>query len=113
MIDLQIIRKLAASFPGAEEGTSYGTPEFRVGGRLILRLHGKEEAIVVLLDSVEEQQHLIARDPEYFYITDHYEGHAAVLVRTTIGEDAFRDLMERAWRRVARKKDLAEFEQQA
>jgi hypothetical protein len=78
----------------------------------MLRLHDKEDAIVVLLNSVEEQQDLICRDPSTFYITDHYEGYAAVLVRPTIAEREFRNLMELAWRRVARKKDLAEFERQ-
>ena len=110
MITLSVIRKLAKSFPGSEEGVSYGTPAFRVGTKLFLRLHQEEDAIVIMLDSVEEQQDLIARDPDHFYITDHYDGHGAVLVSTTINESGFREIMERAWRRVARKKDLAAFE---
>ncbi len=110
MITLKVIRKLAASFPGSEEGASYGTPGFRVGRKLYLRLHGKEDAIVVLLNSVAEQQELIAQDSKTFYITDHYQDYAAVLIRPTIGDAEFREIMERAWRRVARKKDLAEYE---
>ena len=31
------IRKVAASFPGIEEGTSYGTPAWRHKGRLLAR----------------------------------------------------------------------------
>jgi hypothetical protein len=101
---------MAASFPGAEEGVSYGTPAFRVGKRLFLRLHGEEDAIVVMLNSVEEQQALIADEPARFYITEHYAGYGAVLVRATIDEPSFREIMESAWRRVARKKDLAAYE---
>lgn len=110
MITLQVIRRLAKSFPGSEEGTSYGTPGFRVAKKLYLRLHGKEDAIVLLLNSVAEQQRFIAQDPMAFYITDHYEGYAAVLVRPTIDELAFREVMELAWRRVARKRDIAQYD---
>jgi hypothetical protein len=111
MITLHFIRKLAESLPGSEEGTSYGTPAFRAGGKLFLRLHDKEDAIVVFVDSVEEQQNLISQNPESFYLTDHYKGYAAVLVKTTISEVEFQALVEMAWRRVARKRDIVEFEQ--
>ena len=111
MITFDTIRDMARSFPGTEESTSYGTPAIKVAKKLMLRLHNKEDAIVVLLNSVEEQQALMARDPMTFYITDHYEGYAAVLVRPTIPEAEFREIMELAWRRVARKKDLEAFEQ--
>lgn len=110
MITLETIRRQAASLPGAEEGTSYGTPGFRVGKRLFARVHDQEDAIVILLDSVEEQQELIAADPDTYYITDHYVGHGAVLVSTAIAEEVFGPILERAWRRVARKRDLAAFE---
>lgn len=110
MITFETIRKLASDFPGAEEGISYGTPAIKLGKKLILRLHQEEDAIVVLLDSVEDQQLLIERDPDHFFITDHYVGKAAVLVSTAIDEAGFRNVLEQAWRRVARKKDLAEFE---
>lgn len=112
MITLNVIRQLAESFPGSVEGTSYGTPGFRVGKKLYLRIHGEEDAVVIFLNTVEEQQKLIAQDPATFYITDHYNGYAAVLVRQSIGETEFRDIMETAWRRVARKKDIIEYEQE-
>ena len=110
MITFALVEAIAKSFPGTEVSTSYGTPAIKVGKKLILRLHQKEDAIVVLLNSVEEQQHLISRDPMAFYITDHYAGYPAVLVRPTIEESTFREVMEIAWRRVARKKDIAEYE---
>ena len=110
MITFTLVEEIAKSFPGTKVSTSYGTPAIKVGKKLILRLHQKEDAIVVLLNSVEEQQHLISRDPMAFYITDHYAGYPAVLVRPTIEESTFREVMEIAWRRVARKKDIAEYE---
>ena len=110
MISLATIRRMIKRLPGAEEGTSYGTPGFRVKKKLFARLHGKEDAIVLLLDSVDEQQALIEKDPMVFYITPHYDGYAAVLVRPIIEDDEFFGLLERAWRRVARKSDIADFE---
>lgn len=113
MITFKWIENLAATFPGAEASTSYGTPAIKVGKKLVLRMHQKEDAIVLLLSTVEEQQELMHRDPMTFYITEHYAGYAAVLVRPTIEKPVFRDLMEQSWRRVARKSDLAEFKSRA
>ena len=112
VITFTVIEDIAKSFPGTEVSTSHGTPAIKVGKKLILRLHQKEDAIVVLLRTVKEQQQLISRDPMVFYITDHYEGYPAILVRPTIEESTFREVMEVAWRRVARKKDIAEYDRQ-
>lgn len=106
MLTFDRIRELAEPFPGIEAGTSYGTPALRAGGKLILRMHDREDAIVMLLESVEQQQALMAEDPMGFFITDHYEGHAAVLVRPTVEASRFADLLEQRWRQVARKRDI-------
>lgn len=109
MITFQRIAEFAEALPGTEVSSSYGTPAIKVGKKLVLRMHQKEDAIVLMLNSVDEQQALIAQDPMAFYITDHYAGYAAILVRPTVEESKFRPLMEQAWRRVARKKDLEAF----
>ncbi len=105
MLSFDRIRQLAKAFPGIEASTSYGTPALKVAKKLVLRMHQKEDAIVMLLNSVDEQQALIAEDPMAFYITDHYAGYPAVLVRPTVEEDRFLRLLEQSWRRVARKRD--------
>lgn len=110
MIDLAAIRAMIAKLPGAHEEKSYGTPGFKVKKKLFARLHQSEDAIVVLLDSVQEQQDLIARDPVIYYITDHYNGYPAVLVRPIIDDDAFFSLLEHAWRRVVGKRELSEYD---
>ena len=110
MITFKWIEDLARSFPGADVSTSYGTPAIKVGKKLVLRMHQKEDAIVLLLNTVDEQQELIQHDPMAFYITDHYVGYPAVLVRSTVDKSVFRAQMERSWRRVARKSDLVAFE---
>ena len=50
MLTFNRILKLASSFPGIEESTSYGTSALKVGKKLVLRMHDKEDAIVLLLD---------------------------------------------------------------
>ena len=110
MLTFERITKMAAKLPGTEVSTSYGTPAIKVGKKLVLRMHQKEDAIVMLLDSVDEQQALMVEDPMAFYITDHYAGYAAVLVRPTVEEATFVKLLEKSWRRVARKSDLAAYE---
>ncbi|MEM8766104.1 MAG: MmcQ/YjbR family DNA-binding protein [Pseudomonadota bacterium] len=109
MLSFDRIQQLAAIYPGVEASTSYGTPALKVAKKLILRMHQKEDAIVMLLNSVDEQQALIAEDPMAFYITDHYAGYPAVLVRPTVEEATFKRLLEQSWRRVARKQDLAAY----
>ncbi|MBG89231.1 MAG: hypothetical protein CMO80_20375 [Verrucomicrobiales bacterium] len=110
MITLHQIRRVAGELPGSVEGTAYGTPAFRVARKIFLRVHDKEDAVVVFLDSVEQQEKLISEDPDTYYITPHYEGYAAVLVRRSIAMSDFREIVLTEWKRVARKKDLAEFE---
>ena len=109
MISFNRIVELSEPFPGVEVSTSYGTPALKVGKKLVLRMHQQEDAIVMLLDSVEDQQRLIQDDPMCFYITDHYAGYPAVLIRPIIEEPLLLELLERSWRRVARKKDLDAF----
>ena len=110
MITFDRIRTLAKAFPGTEESTSYGTPAIKVRKKLVLRLHQKEDAIVMLLDSVETQQALLAADPMAFFITDHYAGYPAVLIRPTVDEAKLVELMEARWRQLARKADIAAFD---
>ena len=42
-ITWETVREIALTLPGAEEGTSYGTPAFRVRKALFVRLHDSGE----------------------------------------------------------------------
>ena len=73
MVKFETVRALAGSrCPGAEEGTSYGTPAFKVKGKLFVRLR-EDGALVVVLGGIGDREALIAEDPDTFYITPHYE----------------------------------------
>jgi len=92
------VRKLALALQNVEESTSYGTPAFKVGGKLIVRLTEDGESLVVGT-TFEEREEMMASDPETYYITDHYLKYPWVLVRLSrVHTDALRDLLSRSWR---------------
>jgi hypothetical protein len=77
-LSLPAIRRVVRSLPGVEEGTSYGTPAWRHRGRLLARLHQDGGSIVLKVGN-ETRDHLLAADPQTFFITDHYIGYPTVL----------------------------------
>jgi hypothetical protein len=92
------VRKIALSIDHAEEGTSYGTPAFKVGGKLFARQHVEPDWLV-LATTFEEREELMAADPDTYFITDHYLKYPWVLVRMSrIHRDALGDLVRRAAR---------------
>jgi hypothetical protein len=97
-VTFETVRKIALSLDHVEEGMSYGTPAFRVKGKLFLRLHQDLESLVVHAD-FDEREYLMAADPDTYYITDHYLNYRWVLVRLTrVRREAMEDLLRMAWR---------------
>lgn len=96
-------RKIALSLDQVEEGTSYGTPAFKVKGKLLARLKEDNDSLVVGMD-FEQRAELLAADPDTYYITDHYVKYPWILVRLSrVEPDALRDLLGGALRFVTRK----------
>jgi hypothetical protein len=92
------VRRIALALDNVEEGTSYGTPAFKVGGELFVRMHQDGESLVVRTD-FEQREELMAADPETYYITDHYLHYEWILIRLScVQPDALRDLVRMAWR---------------
>jgi hypothetical protein len=91
-------RKMALALANVEEGTSYGTPALKAGGKLLARLREDGDSLVVGT-TFEEREEMMAADPETYYITDHYLKYPWVLVRLSrVHPDELRDLLSRAWR---------------
>ena len=91
--------EIARELPGAEESTSYGTPAFKVKGKLFARFHLDGEALVVSVD-FDQREEMMSADPEKFYITDHYRNYPWILVRLSkVRPDELRDLLLGSWRR--------------
>lgn len=102
--DFETVRREALALPGAEEGTSYGTPAFRVGGRLFVRLHEDGESLVLRMD-FDAREALIKADPRAFHLTDHYLGYPMLLLRfARVSRARLRELLAGSWREVAPKR---------
>ena len=103
-VTLETVRALALALPETEEGTSYGTPAFRVHKKFFARLREDGETLVVKVD-LDEREVLMEAHPEVFFITDHYRGYPLMLVRLpAVEREQLRELLEEAWRRSAPKK---------
>jgi hypothetical protein len=98
------VRRIALALGNVEEGTSYGTPAFKAGGELFVRMHQDGESLVVRTD-FEQREELMASDPETYYITDHYLNYEWILIRLSrVHPDALRDLIRMAWRLASTRK---------
>lgn len=109
-VTYETVRQLARALPGVEEGTSYGTPAFRVRGKLLVRLRDDGDSLVVKTD-FDEREMLMRADPATFFITEHYRNYPAVLVRlSSVGRDELQALLEEAWRNAAPRRLVASFD---
>ena len=92
------VRKIALALEHVEESTSYGTPAFKVRGKLVARLREDGETLVVGMD-FDQREELLAADPDTYYLTDHYRNYPWILVRLPrVHPDALRDLLRGAVR---------------
>jgi hypothetical protein len=98
------VRQIALALPEVEVGKSYGTPAFRVLGRLIARLHQCGDSVVVKVTH-DERAVRMQVNPDAFYITDHYTAYPWMLVRmAAVDREELRELLEEAWRLTAPKR---------
>lgn len=98
------VARLASRLPGVEVGTSYGTPSLKVKSKMVARLWEDGTTLVLRLPFVV-RDHLIARAPLTFFLTDHYTNYPYVLVRLgAVRAKELQELLEESWRQVASKR---------
>jgi hypothetical protein len=103
-VTFETAREIALALPGVEEGTSYGTPAFRVRGKLFARLWEDGETLVVKV-GFDAREILLRTAPETFFTTDHYAGYPSVLVRLpAVEREVLASVLEEAWRTNAPKR---------
>jgi hypothetical protein len=100
-ITFDTVRRLGLALPNVEEGTTYGSPALKVGGKMFacIAIHRSAEphSLAVRI-SFDQRDELIAADPATYYLTDHYVDYPVVLVRLTrVQQDALRDLLRMGW----------------
>lgn len=108
-VNYDTVRRAAARLPGVEEGTSYGTPALKVRGKLLARLREDGRTLVLKCDLIRREM-LMQAAPEVFFVTDHYRDHPWVLIDLAkVSRKALPGLLEDAWRPLAGRKLLAEY----
>jgi len=105
-IGFDTVRKIGLALPGVEESTAYGQPALKIHGKLLACLPVNPSAepgsLVVRVD-FDDRAELLAADPDVYYVTDHYVGYSAVLVRLSrVNADVLRDLLGMAYKFVTR-----------
>jgi hypothetical protein len=103
-VTFAVARRLASRLPGVTEGTSYGTPSFKIAGKFFFRLREDGESLAIKID-FDTREALLQANPKAFFITDHYVGYPAMCVRlATVRLPELKALLEESWRFVAPKK---------
>jgi hypothetical protein len=106
-IDFETVRKIGLALPGVEESTAYGSPALKVQGKLLACVpshRSAEPGSLVIRVDFDDRAELLAADPDVYYVTDHYVGYNAVLVRLSrVNPDVLRDLLGMAYKFVTRK----------
>jgi hypothetical protein len=106
-VNFDSVRKIGLALPDVEETTMWGVPALKVRGKLLACVPSHKSAkpgsLVVRVD-ISDRAHLLEEAPEIYYLTDHYVGYSAVLVRLScISEGVLRDLLGMAYKFVTSK----------
>jgi hypothetical protein len=96
-VNFETVRNIGLALPGVEESTAFGVPALKVRGALLACVPSNRSAepgsLVVRMD-FDNRAELLVADPDVYYITDHYAGYSAVLVRLSrVNSDMLRDLL--------------------
>ena len=99
-IDFDTVQKIGLALPGVEASTAYGAPALKVRGKLMACVpthRSAEPNSLVLRVGFDDRAELLAAAPDIYYLTYHYLGYSAVLVRLSrVTPDVLRDLLSMA-----------------
>ena len=108
---IDVVRSLALALPEVEESQHFGTPDFRVRGKIFATArHGAAICMLKLPPHIQEA--MVATRPDVFSLPPGgWSKHGATYADTDkIDPDLLKDLLELAWRRTAPKKLAAAHE---
>jgi hypothetical protein len=107
MISFDLVREIALELPDVEATESSRGPGLKVHGKLMAcpAIHkSAEPATLMVRVSKDEREKRIAKDPDVYYVTDHYRNYPALLVRLSeIDRDSLENLLGCSWRFVYEK----------
>ena len=88
--------------PGVEASTAYGFPALKVRGKLLACVPANRSAepdSIVVRMGFDDRAGLLVEAPDVYYLTDHYVGYNAVLVRLgRVNREVLRDLLGMAYK---------------
>jgi hypothetical protein len=96
-------RRIALSFPGAEEGAHMGHADFRVGGKIFATLGATDDAWGMAALMPEQQEDFMSLAPEAFRPAAGAWGRAgSTLVRLdAVSDELLETVLAAAWRKRA------------
>src|ERR1700730_592982 len=101
-VDFDAVRSIGLGLPGVEAGAAYGFPALKVHGKLLACVpanRSAEPASLVVRVHFDDRAELLAEAPDVYYVTDHYLGYNAVLVRLSrVNPDVLRELLGMAYK---------------
>jgi hypothetical protein len=107
-MDFDAVRRIGCAFPGVEPGTSWAQPALRIGNKVFACIpthRSAEPGTLVVRTDFDRRAELLTEAPDIYYLTDHYVGYPAVLVRLKkIKPDALRGLLAVAIQHVQKPK---------
>src|SRR5579862_5923809 len=96
-ITFDIVREIGLALPGVEASTAFGAPALKLRGKLMACVpthRSAEPDSLMLRVDFDDRAELLATDPDAYYLTDHYIGYDAVLVRLSrVSPAVLRDLL--------------------
>ena len=96
-------RRIALSFPGAEEGAHMGHPDFRAGGKIFATLGAPDadHGMVALMPEQQEDFMALARDAFRLAAGAWGRGGSTLVRLAEVSEDVLENALSAAWRRRA------------
>jgi len=106
-LDFDAVRDIGLALPGVMESTAYGAPALKVAGQLLACVpvnRSAEPNSLVVRVGFDDRAELLTEAPDVYYVTGHYAGYEAVLVRLSrVDRDMLRDLLGMSYTFVTRK----------
>jgi hypothetical protein len=105
-LTFETVRQIGLELPGVQESTAYGMPALKIDGKLLAAIPANrsvEPDSLIVRMSFEDRAELLAADPKVYYLTEHYVGYDAVLVRLScVTSEVLKDLLRTARKYVIR-----------
>jgi hypothetical protein len=99
-MNIKDFRRIALSFPGAEESSHMGAADFRVGGHIFATLASAKQGYGNIKLTLEQQQQFVEELPKVFLPIPGGWGRTGMthIVLASASEDVLRGALQAAWK---------------